>query len=69
MEIIKLLSSEQSKMFQALLQLEKVNISSDNDSDSIKNMFIAIAKDLRVVIIRLCIEVGLKVGSLVLFYI
>lgn len=59
MEIIKLLSSEQSKMFQALLQLEKVNISSDNDSDSIKNMFIAIAKDLRVVIIRLCIEVTL----------
>ncbi len=44
-------------MLKSLLSLDKINISTKKDQlDTIKNMFIAIAKDVRVIIVRLCIE-------------
>lgn len=48
-EVLSLLTS--------LLNLEKLQISTKQEQlDSIKSMFIALAKDLRVIIIKLCIE-------------
>ena len=44
-------------MLMALANIEKLNISTKQEQlDSIKNMFIAIAKDIRVIIIKLCVE-------------
>ncbi len=46
-------------MITSLSNLEKLNIATKQEQlDSIKNMFIAIAKDIRVIIIKLCIEQG-----------
>jgi len=45
------------KMLYALNSLEKLNISTKKEQlDSIKSMFIALAKDIRVIILKLCIE-------------
>ena len=44
-------------MLMSLTNIEKLNISTKQEQlDSIKNMFIAIAKDIRVIIIKLCVE-------------
>jgi len=44
-------------MIKALTNIENLNLSTKQDQlDSVKNMFIAIAKDIRVIIIKLCIE-------------
>ncbi|MBE5735688.1 MAG: bifunctional (p)ppGpp synthetase/guanosine-3',5'-bis(diphosphate) 3'-pyrophosphohydrolase [Clostridiales bacterium] len=51
------LDDETYSMIIALSNLEKLNLSTKQEQlESIKNMFIAIAKDIRVIIIKLCIE-------------
>jgi len=51
------LDDELYTMLNSLTNIEKLNISTKQEQmDSIKNMFIAIAKDIRVIIIKLCIE-------------
>ena len=43
--------------FHRLAKIESLNLSTHQDQlDNIKNMFIALAKDIRVMIIKLCIE-------------
>ncbi len=44
-------------MITSLTNIEKLNLTTKQEQlDSIKNMFIAIAKDIRVIIIKLCVE-------------
>ncbi len=51
------IDDEVYSMIVALSNIEKLNISTKQEQlDSIKNMFMAIAKDIRVIIIKLCIE-------------
>ena len=51
------ISDEIKNIFHRLEKIENLNLSTHQDQlENIKNMFIALAKDIRVVIIKLCIE-------------
>lgn len=53
------ISDEIREIFRRLAKIENLNLSTHQDQlDNIKNMFIALAKDFRVIIIKLCIEVS-----------
>ena len=53
----ELFAGEISGIFSRLTKIENLNLSTHQDQlDNIKNMFIALAKDIRVIIIKLCIE-------------
>lgn len=50
--------NEIREIFHRLEKIENLNLSTHQDQlENIKNMFIALAKDIRVIIIKLCIEV------------
>lgn len=50
-------SDEMREIFKRLKKIEGLNLSTHQEQlDNIKNMFIAMAKDIRVIIIKLCIE-------------
>lgn len=53
------IDDEIREIFRRLTKIENLNLSTHQDQlDNIKNMFIALAKDFRVIIIKLCIEVS-----------
>lgn len=53
------ISDEIREIFSRLTKIENLNLSTHQEQlDNIKNMFIALAKDFRVIIIKLCIEVS-----------
>lgn len=53
----QMVSDEVREIFIRLDKVESLNLSTHQDQlDNIKNMFIALAKDIRVIIIKLCIE-------------
>ena len=50
-------TDEMKDIFRRLTKIETLNLSTHEEQlDSIKNMFMALAKDIRVIIIKLCIE-------------
>lgn len=50
-------TDEIREIFRRLTKIENLNLSTHQEQlDNIKNMFIALAKDIRVIIIKLCIE-------------
>ena len=50
-------NQEVKDMLKSLIQLDKLSLANKQDHlDSVKHMFMAIAKDVRVIIIKLCIE-------------
>lgn len=54
---IEIQNQEVKDMLNSLIQLDKLSLSNKQDHlDSVKHMFMAIAKDVRVIIIKLCIE-------------
>ena len=53
------LSDEVKNIFERLEKIENLNLSTHQEQlENIKKMFIALAKDIRVIIIKLCIEVS-----------
>ena len=56
---LDIINSEIKGIFTRLEKIENLNLSTHQEQlENIKNMFIALAKDIRVVIIKLCIEVS-----------
>ena len=51
------LDKEELSMLESIIKIEKLDLKTRQEQlDNIKNMFMAIAKDIRVIIIKLCIE-------------
>lgn len=56
-DISKKAGEKISKMLQSIIKIEQVNVNTKESTiDSVRQMFIALANDIRVIILKLCIE-------------